>query len=41
MTAVKTGRIALSVLAIVVALVWIFPVYWMANSAFISTAVLQ
>ena len=41
MTAVKTGRIALSVLAIVLAIVWIFPVYWMANSAFISTAVLQ
>src|SRR5262245_37631332 len=37
----KIGRIALSVLAIVLAIVWLFPVYWMVNSAFISTAVLQ
>ena len=38
MTAVKTGRIALSVLAIVLAIIWIFPVYWMANSAFAVSA---
>ncbi len=41
MTAVRIGRIALSVLAIVLAIVWVFPVYWMVNSAFISNAVLQ
>lgn len=41
MTSMKIGRIALSVLAIVLALVWLFPVYWMVNSAFISTAVLN
>lgn len=41
MTAAKTGRIALTVLAIVLAIVWLFPVYWMVNSAFISNTVLQ
>jgi len=40
-TAAKTGRIALTVLAIVLAIVWLFPVYWMVNSAFISNTVLQ
>jgi len=40
-TAMKVGRIALSVLAIVLSLVWLFPVYWMVNSAFISNAVLK
>ena len=31
----------LSALAIVIALVWVFPVYWMVNSAFLPTAILQ
>lgn len=35
------GKVLLSILAIVIALVWVFPVYWMVNSAFIPTAVLQ
>lgn len=30
-----------SALAIVIALLWVFPVYWMVNSAFLPTAVLQ
>ena len=34
-------RQLLSLLAIVIALVWVFPVYWMVNSAFLPTAVLQ
>jgi N,N'-diacetylchitobiose transport system permease protein len=34
-------RVLLSVLAIAIALVWVFPVYWMVNSAFLPTAVLQ
>jgi N,N'-diacetylchitobiose transport system permease protein len=38
---VKLGRVLLTVLAIVLAIVWAFPVYWMVNSAFISNAVLQ
>ncbi|MBG6055757.1 N,N'-diacetylchitobiose transport system permease protein [Salinibacterium sp. CAN_S4] len=31
----------LSALAIVIALVWVFPVYWMVSSSFIPTAILQ
>ena len=31
----------LSILAIIVTVAWIFPVYWMINSAFIPTAVLD
>lgn len=38
---IKLGRVLLTVLAIVLAIVWAFPVYWMVNSAFISNAVLQ
>jgi N,N'-diacetylchitobiose transport system permease protein len=30
-----------SALAIVIALLWVFPVYWMVNSAFLPTAILQ
>ena len=41
MTRRRLTRAMLSVLAVVVALVWVFPVYWMVNSAFIPTAVLQ
>jgi N,N'-diacetylchitobiose transport system permease protein len=32
-----TGRRLLGVLAVLVALVWIFPIYWMVNSAFLPT----
>jgi len=38
---VKLGRVLLTALAIVLAIIWAFPVYWMVNSAFISNAVLQ
>jgi len=38
---IKLGRVLLTVLAIVLSIVWAFPVYWMVNSAFISNAVLQ
>ena len=31
----------LSTLAIVIALFWAFPVYWMVSSSFIPTAILQ
>lgn len=41
MTTLKLGRNALNVLAIVLAIVWVFPVYWMVNSSFISNAALQ
>ncbi len=34
-------KLLLSVLAIAVALVWVFPVYWMVNSSFIPTIQLQ
>ncbi len=34
-------KIVLSAVAILVTLAWIFPVYWMVNSSFISTAVLD
>lgn len=36
-----TSRTLLTVLALVLALVWAFPVYWMLNSAFLPNAVLQ
>ncbi|MEB4614485.1 carbohydrate ABC transporter permease [Leucobacter sp. M11] len=35
------AKILLGVLGVVVALVWVFPVYWMLNSAFLPDAVLQ
>src|SRR5690606_13565699 len=38
---VRLARVVLTVVAIAIAIVWAFPVYWMVNSAFISTAVLQ
>lgn len=41
MNAIRIGRIVLNVLAIVLAIVWLFPVYWMVNSALISNVVLQ
>jgi N,N'-diacetylchitobiose transport system permease protein len=34
-------RVVLSVLAIVLALIWVFPVYWMVNSAFLDKFTLQ
>jgi N,N'-diacetylchitobiose transport system permease protein len=37
----RIRRWAFSALAIVIALVWVFPVYWMVNSAFLPTIVLQ
>ena len=37
----RIGRVLLSILAIIVTVAWIFPVYWMINSAFIPTAVLN
>ena len=41
MRANRSARTVLSIVGIVVALVWIFPVYWMVNSAFLSNVVLQ
>ncbi|WP_392543118.1 carbohydrate ABC transporter permease [Oryzobacter telluris] len=35
------SRVLLTVLALAVALVWAFPVYWMLNSAFLPNVVLQ
>jgi N,N'-diacetylchitobiose transport system permease protein len=37
----RVRRTVLTVVAIVVAIVWVFPVYWMVNSAFVPTAVLS
>ena len=37
----RIGRVLLSILAIIVTVAWIFPVYWMINSSFIPTAVLD
>ncbi len=36
-----TSRVLLTALALAVALVWAFPVYWMVNSAFLPNVVLQ
>jgi N,N'-diacetylchitobiose transport system permease protein len=41
MTARRLARFGLSALAIVIALVWVFPVYWMVNSAFLPNRTLQ
>lgn len=38
---IRPARVLLSALAIGVALVWIFPVYWMVNSSLLPNAVLQ
>ena len=37
----STRRTLLTVLAVALALVWAFPVYWMLNSAFLDTVTLQ
>jgi N,N'-diacetylchitobiose transport system permease protein len=37
----RIGMIALSVLAIAIAAIWAFPVYWMINSSMLSTATLE
>ena len=37
----RTARVLLSALAILVALIWVFPVYWMLSSSFIPNATLQ
>jgi N,N'-diacetylchitobiose transport system permease protein len=37
----RTGRALLSALAILIALIWVFPVYWMVSSSFIPNATLQ
>ena len=37
----RAKRTLLTVLALVLALVWAFPVYWMLNSAFLPNVVLQ
>ena len=41
MNTLKIRRTGLTVIAIVLAIVWVFPVYWMVNSSLISTSVLQ
>lgn len=38
---VRPGRIFLGVLAVVLGLIWIFPVYWMVNSSLLPDVVLQ
>ena len=38
---VRASRVLMGLLGIVVALIWIFPVYWMINSAMLPNAVLQ
>ncbi|TFC62405.1 carbohydrate ABC transporter permease [Cryobacterium sp. TMT2-15-1] len=37
----RPGRIVLGVVGIVVSLIWVFPVYWMLNSALLPNVVLQ
>jgi N,N'-diacetylchitobiose transport system permease protein len=41
MKAQRPARVILGIVGVVVALVWIFPVYWMVNSAFLPSVVLQ
>lgn len=41
MSRAKVRRTLLTVLAIVLAIVWVFPVYWMVNSSLVPTAVLN
>ncbi len=38
---VRIGKLLLSVVAVVLAGVWVFPVYWMVNSSLLPNAVLQ
>ena len=37
----RLPKLLLGALAILIALIWVFPVYWMVNSAFVPTIVLQ
>lgn len=37
----RSSRLGLSALAIVIALIWVFPVYWMANSSLLPNRKLQ
>ena len=37
----RLARFGLSALAVVIALIWVFPVYWMANSALLPNRTLQ
>ncbi len=41
MRSLRASRLSLSALAIVIALIWVFPVYWMANSALLPNRTLQ
>ena len=41
MNARRGRRIGLSIVGVVIALVWVFPVYWMINSSFLSNRTLQ
>ena len=38
---IRPLKVVLSIVAIVLALVWVFPVYWMVNSSLLPNAVLQ
>jgi N,N'-diacetylchitobiose transport system permease protein len=38
---ISSGRVLFGVLGIVVAIVWVFPVYWMVNSSLLPNVVLQ
>ncbi|UAJ78654.1 carbohydrate ABC transporter permease [Leifsonia sp. ZF2019] len=38
---VRPGRVVLGVVAVVIALIWVFPVYWMVNSSLLPNVVLQ
>ncbi|MCU1551967.1 MAG: transporter, permease protein [Glaciihabitans sp.] len=40
-TPIKPSRVMFNVIGIVIALVWIFPVYWMVNSSLLPNVVLQ
>lgn len=41
MNARKYNRMILSLVALIIALLWVFPVYWMVNSAFLPNRTLQ
>ena len=38
---IRPSRVILGIVAVVVSLIWIFPVYWMVNSSLLSNVVLQ
>lgn len=38
---IRPGRVILGVLAVVLGLIWVFPVYWMLNSSLLPNVVLQ